>query len=375
MSKRDRRTTPMPQGFKYVRAALPMPVAVKGLVRRGRVVGKGEESAEGSEMEKQNVSMQEKAEGEGKPKHSHMVWHITEPTGPGVSRAHANVSARNEPEAVNEAKRIFPHLKEKSLQADVVSSTAHTPPHWPLSYHHELEHNQDPVKKNDEGIEQANKALWNHQRGVTPKAALAPTPAPVAAPSVPHAAAPAAGSFPMMGRDKALAGKQDAAAPKTANPTPKKPASMIDMKWMKDQKSKLAQKSEDTDVAGLLWLFCTEEGHQELAKMTQKEDKTPAFIDSTNEALLKHQLGFFDKIEPLNKSESTHIARWESSSGKDWVDLHDHGDGSYSYNAPSAGGHLGKLPSRDHAISQMQTKVDSGYFLPDKAKRPMKRVK
>ncbi len=72
-------------------------------------------------------------------KHTHNVWHITEPTGERISRAHANVSAKNSEDAVGVARKKFPHLKDRDLHANIVSSTAHTPPNWPASHHYEFE--------------------------------------------------------------------------------------------------------------------------------------------------------------------------------------------------------------------------------------------
>ena len=64
------------------------------------------------------------------------------------------------------------------------------------------------------------------------------------------------------------------------------------------------------------------------------------------------------------------IARWESKSGKHWVELYEDEHG-WSYSSPGACGSLGLC---DVAIQAMQQRVDDGYFLPDNAKTPMKRV-
>ena len=64
------------------------------------------------------------------------------------------------------------------------------------------------------------------------------------------------------------------------------------------------------------------------------------------------------------------IARWESRGGKHWVELYidEHG---YGYDGNGCGGSI--LASSDsHARALMQVKVDSGYFLPDDAKTPMR---
>jgi len=103
-------------------------------------------------------------------------------------------------------------------------------------------------------------------------------------------------------------------------------------------------------------------------------------MDDVSAAKQKIQAGGSGVIKPSAKAEvpadgDRHVARWESGRGKHWVDLYGHSDGSYSYRAPSSGGNLGKLPSEEHAVKQMQDRVDSGLFGPDAAKKPMKRIK
>ena len=66
------------------------------------------------------------------------------------------------------------------------------------------------------------------------------------------------------------------------------------------------------------------------------------------------------------------IARWESRSGKHWIDLFQVELG-YRYTSPSAGG-LFNADSTEQAISKMQRRVDSGYFQPDANITPMRRV-
>jgi hypothetical protein len=68
------------------------------------------------------------------------------------------------------------------------------------------------------------------------------------------------------------------------------------------------------------------------------------------------------------------VARWESSGGKHWAELHDNGDGSFSYRGNGCGGFMGAM-SQALAIAELERKVGDGYFLPDVAKTPMKRVK
>jgi hypothetical protein len=67
------------------------------------------------------------------------------------------------------------------------------------------------------------------------------------------------------------------------------------------------------------------------------------------------------------------IARWESKTGKHWAELHHDGTAAF-YRGEGCGGNMG-ICDKDSAISVLQMKVDSGYFLPDSAKTPMKRVK
>lgn len=67
------------------------------------------------------------------------------------------------------------------------------------------------------------------------------------------------------------------------------------------------------------------------------------------------------------------IARWESRGGAHYVELRKSAYG-YSYRGRSCGGSLGAIGSDEEALAVMQARVDSGYFLPDSAKLPMKRV-
>lgn len=66
------------------------------------------------------------------------------------------------------------------------------------------------------------------------------------------------------------------------------------------------------------------------------------------------------------------IARWESKSGKYWVELTSSESG-VSYGAPGAGGSLGRVGDSE-AIAEIQRRVDLGYFQPDANKTPMKKV-
>ena len=67
------------------------------------------------------------------------------------------------------------------------------------------------------------------------------------------------------------------------------------------------------------------------------------------------------------------LARWESRGSKHWVVLRG-ADGCYSYRGNDCGGSLGRLKTIDDAVVVMQAKINSGYFLPDSAKLPMKRI-
>lgn len=76
------------------------------------------------------------------------------------------------------------------------------------------------------------------------------------------------------------------------------------------------------------------------------------------------------------------IARWESRSGKHWVDLYFNpafqlANGNVvidaHYKAPGCGGGI-TATSEAEAIQAMQARVDSGYFQPDANKTPMHRV-
>jgi hypothetical protein len=67
------------------------------------------------------------------------------------------------------------------------------------------------------------------------------------------------------------------------------------------------------------------------------------------------------------------IARWESRGRAHYVDLEDR-NGYYGYTGNGCGGSLAPVATDGEAIAVMQARVDSGYFLPDSAVVPMKRV-
>jgi len=66
------------------------------------------------------------------------------------------------------------------------------------------------------------------------------------------------------------------------------------------------------------------------------------------------------------------IARWTSRSGKHNVALH-HTEHGFKYVNESAGGYLAATEN-DEAITELQARIDSGYFQPDKNVTPMRRV-
>ena len=68
----------------------------------------------------------------------------------------------------------------------------------------------------------------------------------------------------------------------------------------------------------------------------------------------------------------TVIARWESRSGKHWVELATDG-AAYRYRAPDAGGYLAEA-TKAEAMAEMNRRVAAGYFQPDANKTPMKQV-
>jgi hypothetical protein len=67
------------------------------------------------------------------------------------------------------------------------------------------------------------------------------------------------------------------------------------------------------------------------------------------------------------------VARWESKSGKHWVEL-TRSEYGVSYSAPQAGGTFANPCTDAEAIADMAQRVALGYFQPDANKTPMKRV-
>jgi hypothetical protein len=76
----------------------------------------------------------------------------------------------------------------------------------------------------------------------------------------------------------------------------------------------------------------------------------------------------------LSKPLPITIARWESKSGKHWVNLSANGDGSYFYDAPDMHGSLGHQNNDQAAIDQFSVRVVTGIFQPDANTTPMHRV-
>ena len=68
----------------------------------------------------------------------------------------------------------------------------------------------------------------------------------------------------------------------------------------------------------------------------------------------------------------TIIHRWESRSGKHWVELVTSPNG-LSYTSPTAGGSLG-LDTPEARARFEREMVDTGYFLPDAHQTPMVRA-
>jgi hypothetical protein len=67
----------------------------------------------------------------------------------------------------------------------------------------------------------------------------------------------------------------------------------------------------------------------------------------------------------------TPIARWESRGNKHFAELYDNGDGTYSYRANGAGGHMGEM-SLEQAMLEMEKKIK--YLAPDALKLGLMRV-
>lgn len=73
--------------------------------------------------------------------------------------------------------------------------------------------------------------------------------------------------------------------------------------------------------------------------------------------------------------ERTTVARWESDSGKHWVELYSDKWG-YGYNGVGCGGFLGKYDTitRDQAIARIERDTVGGAAVYHPGKRPMRRT-
>ena len=70
------------------------------------------------------------------------------------------------------------------------------------------------------------------------------------------------------------------------------------------------------------------------------------------------------------------VARWESRTGKHWVELRWSNEFGFSYTSPNAGGSLA-ANTTDEAIAELAPRLEpyAGYFQPDSNKTAMKRVR
>lgn len=89
--------------------------------------------------------------------------------------------------------------------------------------------------------------------------------------------------------------------------------------------------------------------------------------------MASHREGNTQTREKEGKQVDKVIARWESKSGKHWVELNSSDSGAVFYDAPGACGSLG-IVGDSEAIAELQRRVDLGYFQPDANKTPMKKV-
>jgi hypothetical protein len=72
--------------------------------------------------------------------------------------------------------------------------------------------------------------------------------------------------------------------------------------------------------------------------------------------------------------KAAYVGRWESRGGRYWVELH-RGRYDYYYYSDNSSGSIGHPNMPEHgAVAVMQSMMDRGEFLPDKAKTPMRRV-
>ena len=72
----------------------------------------------------------------------------------------------------------------------------------------------------------------------------------------------------------------------------------------------------------------------------------------------------------FNEHGNQIVARWESKTGKHWVNATVSPEGYGGYHSPGAGGSTGTL-GPEAVIEEVGRMVARGYFLPDSAKTPM----
>ena len=72
----------------------------------------------------------------------------------------------------------------------------------------------------------------------------------------------------------------------------------------------------------------------------------------------------------------TLIGRWESRGGAHVVELHKQERSGYCYRATGVSGYLGTGITEAQAIAIIEARcaIGAGYFQPDRAKTPMKRM-
>lgn len=68
------------------------------------------------------------------------------------------------------------------------------------------------------------------------------------------------------------------------------------------------------------------------------------------------------------------VAKWESPRGRHWVELHQVASSGFRYRGSDCGGFLAAT-TQEGALTELQAKIDAGYFLPDIAKQPMKQTR
>ena len=109
-------------------------------------------------------------------------------------------------------------------------------------------------------------------------------------------------------------------------------------------------------------------------RATDSPRKAPARLHRALDAVM-------DRVKA--KDEERKIARWESKTGKYWVDLYFNPAFKLAngqtvvdahYRGDSSGGGI-QASTEAEAITAMQQRIDRGGFQPDASKTPMRRVK